>query len=234
MIVRSRGQWLSLAACALLAVGLPLRARPGDSGDVGDPAVVRCANLTYAGGRTARCFSDRFLRRAAEVSTIRTEPRFVRVSLDDQAALAELPFAVWTGEGTFRLNPNERANLRSYLRRGGFIVASAGCSNADWGASFRHEIAEAMPGCDLRPLPISHPIFRTVYAISSLATAQRRHGPHAAALEALTVDGRIALVFSPDGLNDTAHSQNCCCCGGDEVADSEFVNVNLLAYALLH
>jgi hypothetical protein len=50
----------------------------------------------------------------------------------------------------------------------------------------------------------------------------------------MTVNGKLALVFSADGLNDTANAKNCCCCGGNEIVQAEFLNVNLLAYALLH
>ena len=58
-------------------------------------------------------------------------------------------------------------------------------------------------------------------------------GPNGAALEAYSLNGRIALIFSSDGLNDTAHAENCCCCGGDEIDRAEFINANVLAYALL-
>jgi len=40
------------------------------------------------------------------------------------------------------------------------------------------------------------------------------------------------LIHSRDGLNDTAHTQGCCCCGGDEIINAEQVNVNILAYAV--
>jgi len=139
-----------------------------------------------------------------------------------------------TGEGAWRLTEKERINLRYYVENGGFLVASAGCSDPEWVRSFRSEFARAFPGRTLARIPLSHPLFRTVYLIRSLETSQRRHGPQAAALDGLFHKGRLVLVFSSHGLNDTAHAENCCCCGGDEIANAEFVNVNLLAYALLH
>jgi len=77
------------------------------------------------------------------------------------------------------------------------------------------------------------PLFRTVYKITSLATTHATHGASGAVLESYTVKGRVVLVFSSDGLNDTAHAENCCCCGGDEIDKAEFINVNVLAYSLL-
>ncbi|HZO91551.1 MAG TPA: DUF4159 domain-containing protein [Chthonomonadaceae bacterium] len=190
---------------------------------------VQCANLIYAGNKTSQCFSDRFLMRLKVETKIQTEPHFRQVRLDSRD-LCNYPFAVMTGEGGFRLTEKERLQLRYYLTHGGFLLASAGCSNRDWARSFRAEFARLFPGRQLMPLKLDHPLFRLVYKIESLAT---RHRPSGAALEAFIHKGRIVLLFSPDGLNDTAHAENCCCCGGDEINRAEFINVNVLAYALL-
>jgi hypothetical protein len=70
-----------------------------------------------------------------------------------------------------------------------------------------------------------------VYDIPEL----RLKGSRKAHLEGLEIDGRIALIFSPDGLNDTGKAgPKCCCCGGNEVQNARQVNVNLLAYTLTH
>ncbi|HXG23332.1 MAG TPA: DUF4159 domain-containing protein [Chthonomonadales bacterium] len=195
---------------------------------------VQCANLVYAVNKTSVCFSDRFLKRLEMETKILTEPRFTRVHLDNARQLCNYPFAIMTGEGGFTLTEKERINLRHYLTHGGFLVASAGCSDPEWTRSFRREFARIFPGKQLKKIPMSHPLFRTVYLIRSLETSKQRHAPQAAALEGYSCDGKLVLVLSPDGLNDTAHAQNCCCCGGDEISNAEFVNVNLLAYALLH
>ena len=53
-------------------------------------------------------------------------------------------------------------------------------------------------------------------------------------LEGVTVNGRLGVIYSQDGLNNTANTQGCCCCGGNEITNCEQVNVNILAYALLY
>jgi len=50
----------------------------------------------------------------------------------------------------------------------------------------------------------------------------------------LEINGKIVLVFSPHGLNDTAHTKGCCCCGGNEISNAIKVNVNILTYALMY
>jgi len=77
---------------------------------------------------------------------------------------------------------------------------------------------------------MDHPIFHTVYDITTLTGL---HGPPRP-LEGVTVGGRIGVIYSIDGLNDTSHTQGCCCCGGNEITNSGQVNVNILAYALLY
>ena len=54
------------------------------------------------------------------------------------------------------------------------------------------------------------------------------------ALVGLTLDDKTVLIYSRHGLNDTAHTEGCCCCGGNEIKNSLQVNINILAYALLH
>ena len=49
----------------------------------------------------------------------------------------------------------------------------------------------------------------------------------------LTINGRVVLVYSREGLNDARNAKGCCCCGGDQINEGEQVNVNLITYALL-
>jgi hypothetical protein len=223
---------LRIAGGALAAVGVltflllgRTLARPEEEG-----SKVKCANLVYAVNKSSICFSDRFLRRLELESNIHTDTKFTRVQLDSQE-LYNYPFAIMTGEGAFTLTPKERVALKYYLTNGGFLLASAGCSDPGWTRSFRAEMKQIFPDRKMAAVPLSHALYHTVYSINSVKTT---HQMHDSALEGITHNGKIVVVFSPDGLNDTAHAQNCCCCGGDEVGEAEYINVNILAYALLH
>jgi hypothetical protein len=50
----------------------------------------------------------------------------------------------------------------------------------------------------------------------------------------IRIGGRLGVVYSQDGLNDTGHTEGCCCCGGNELTNAVQINVNLLAYALTY
>jgi hypothetical protein len=78
---------------------------------------------------------------------------------------------------------------------------------------------------------MSHPIFHTVYDINALKTT---HGGTPRPLAGISIGGRLGVIYSPDGLNDSRHMQDCCCCGGDELDNAVDINVNILAYALLY
>lgn len=211
--------------CAVLWVGIGL-AGPAWAKD----AAVRCANLIYAGTQTSRCFSDEFLSAVQRGSTIATERRFKSVKLDSEELFA-FPFVVMTGEKEFYLSGRERENLKKYLTRGGFLLASAGCSSKEWDRAFRREMRQILPEHKLNRIGMDHAIFKTVTTIQELKLTHGGADPY---LEGIENDGKTVVIYSSQGLNDTAHTVGCCCCGGNEIANSMAVNVNILVYALTH
>jgi hypothetical protein len=200
-------------------------AREVGGGQEGD--AVACANLIYAGTRSSVCFSDMFLTNIARDSTIQTARKFKPVKLAGNEVF-QYPFAIMTGEGPFSLTEAERTNLRRYLERGGFLLASAGCSSDGWDSSFRREIAAIFPEKKLETIPMDHEIFRTIHTITRLQTKGAE-----AKLAGMVIEGKIVLIYSPDGLNDTSTLHGCCCCGGNEIRNAQQVNANILAYALM-
>ncbi len=198
----------------------------GAADSTGD--AVECANLIYSGTKSSVCFSEEFLSTVASETSINTSRKFKAVKLGEREVF-RFPFAVMTGEGAFTLTDDERKNLKLYLEKGGFLLASAGCSSKEWGDSFTREMEAIMPDRKLEEVPMSHPIFRTVFDVDRLNMS---HGGDAKLL-GLTIGGKIVVIYSPDGLNDTASMTGCCCCGGNEIRNSQKVNANILAYALL-
>lgn len=193
--------------------------------------IIKCSNLIYGNNKTSVCFSPEFLKQIQRETNITTEPNFTEVKVES-VEMYLYPFAVMTGEGRFNLTSPQRDSMRNYLLNGGFIVASAGCSSREWAESFRSEIAKVFPETPLKPIDVSHPVFHTVYDVKQLDLKKSAGQAH---LEGLEVDGKIVLVFSSDGLNDTSHAGgNCCCCGGNEIRNAQQINVNLLAYTLTH
>jgi hypothetical protein len=196
----------------------------------GEPeGIVQIANLVYAGTKTSTCFSDHFLVRAEKDSKISTSRRFhaVKLAADE---LFEFPLVIMTGEGAFSLPDSERQNLRKFIEGGGMLLSSASCSSPEWDRAFRAEMASIFPEHAMTKLAMDHPVFHTVYDINNLTAKHGTPRP----LEGITFNGRLGVIYSQEGLNNTANTHGCCCCGGNEITNCEQVNVNILAYALLY
>lgn len=196
----------------------------------GEPdSVVQVANLVYAGSKSSHCFSDHFLLTAEKETAISTSRRFHAVKLSTEE-IYNYPMIIMTGEGSFSLPEQERRTLKTYIERGGFLLASASCSSDEWDKSFRREMAAIFTEQPLAGLDMSHAVFHTVADITQLDTRHGKPKP----LEGITFAGRLGVLYSQDGLNDTPHTQGCCCCGGNEITNAVQINVNILAYALTH
>lgn len=196
-------------------------------------AAIQCANLIYGINQTSRCFSDEFLSTVQSDTGIATERRFRSVKLDSEE-LFSFPFVVMTGEGNFSLSIKERENLKRYLSSGGFLLASAGCSSAEWDQAFRRELSHFNPDAKdekLKAVDAEHAIYHSVYDIEEL---KLHHSGPETNLYGLEHKGIMVCVYSPEGLNDTTHTSGCCCCGGNEIDNAMEVNINILVYALTH
>ncbi len=191
--------------------------------------LVRCANLIYAGSKSSVCFSDKFLDEVRDTTMVDADEGFTPVKLSTEE-IFRYPFSIMTGEGDFSLFEEERTLLKSYLTRGGFLLASAGCSSREWDRSFRREFQAMFPEHELQKIPMDHPLFRTVFNIDRI---NLKNGG-TTLLEGLELDGRIVLIYTSEGLNDTGNVEGCCCCGGNEVRNSKDVNTNIITYALTH
>lgn len=196
----------------------------------GEPdGVVQVANLVYANTKSSECFADHFLVQAEQESSISTSRRFHAVKLSSDE-IYNFPLVIMTGEGAFELPDSERQNLKRFVERGGFLLASAGCSSKEWDKSFRNEMTKIFGEKRLAGIDFKHPVFHTVYDVDDF---KAKHGT-IQPLEGVHFEGRLGVLYSQDGLNDTAHTTGCCCCGGNEIKNCLEINVNILAYALTH
>jgi len=216
-------QLISAVLAVLICVPLGLN---------GKETAIQCANLIYGGTHTSRCFSDEFLSEVQKQTTIATERRFKSVKLSSDE-LSKFPFAMMTGESDFHFSKKERETLKEYLEGGGFLLASAGCSSGEFDKAFRREVKAAFPEKTLTKIKMDHTIYKTVYDIEKIET--KGYGSSSSTqLEGIEIDGKLAVVYSPQGLNDTSSTEGCCCCGGNEIRNAMQVNMNIIVYALMH
>ncbi|MBR0460005.1 MAG: DUF4159 domain-containing protein [Victivallales bacterium] len=153
--------------------------------------------------------------------------------------LFDLPLVYMTGHDFFQFTPAERANLQRYLNQGGVLFAESCCGRTDFTASFTHEMRQLFPSATLERLPAGHIIYRYPNNITdvqpdpALAVRLKTKGRVAPELYGISIDGHLAVIFSPYGLSCGWELATCPYCGGIHSRDALTLGINVLNYALL-
>ncbi len=216
---RLAGQEAAPAAVAAPAAGLP---KP----PVGPE--VRIGQLV-SGEALGRRYADALpslLKHLREETTLNVAPEPVLLANFEDERLFELPFvyANYADRADWTFTDSERANLKGYLERGGFLFIDAGInaaflrenvmlgqqhSFAEWDASpeVKKAFEPVFPGKEFAPLKRSHPLYRSFYEglpdTSILPDSVRSYvekekwpdGTYSAV--ALRLNGRIAVLVTP-------------------------------------
>ena len=152
--------------------------------------------------------------------------------------LFDLPLVYMSGHLDFRFSPEERENLGRYLRQGGILFAESCCGRLDFSRAFLQEMGKVIPEAKLTRIPAQSPIFaypnrlNTVQARPQLAAALKATMVEPE-LYALTLNGHIAVVFSPYGLACGWELAQCPYCMGYVERDALSLGINILTAALL-
>jgi len=107
--------------------------------------------------------------------------------------LYDYPVLFMTGHGRVEFSPEERQILREYLRRGGLLFAD---DNYGLAESFRVEMQALFPQRPLRPIPASHPMFRSQYRFPNGLPKIHEHDGLPATAYGVEMDGRIVVLFT--------------------------------------
>jgi hypothetical protein len=158
---------------------------------------------------------------------------------------AKFPIAFMHGRRSFQWAANERKAIATYLERGGFILADSICASPQFTESFHREFKAIFPDAKFVRLKADHPLLTEEFAgfdlkSVSMRDPQNRGGESLEAsiiktepyLEALELDGRIAVIFSPYDLSCALENQSSLECKGYIKQDAARIGVNVLLYAL--
>lgn len=160
------------------------------------------------------------------------------------------PVLFMTGHHKFELTAKEKADLKAYLERGGFLFAEACCGRPAFDESLRALMAELFPKAPLAALPDDHPIItggngtgfkltRIKYKAAALAESPNLDKP---VLLAVTLGKRPAVIYSPYSLGCSLDGMMCGNCRGvagkapdaraGELSDAEKLGINIVLFAL--
>lgn len=206
--------------------------------------VIPIARLDLgAGGEQAR----RALPNAVEIIRARVPIEVAAVAEPVTATannLADVPVLWVHGQTEFRLPPDQRDQIRSFVDNGGFVIATSICGSDAFTEAFRREFSAAIPDMKTEPMKPDHPALGESYGGFDLRrvsvrdpdtggrtlTVNRREQPPT--IEVGTVAGIDAVFFSPLDLSCALESQNAVQCPGYDTDDAAKLVANLLLYAL--
>lgn len=204
------------------------------------------AKLSHSGG------ADDAPHALANLLMVAEQQLDLRVNLEkiepiapSQEALLAFPIAFMHGRRTFQWSPAERKALGEYLTRGGFLFADSICASPQFTDAFRRELRAIFPEAKLVRLKSDHPLFSTEFRGFDIRSVTLRdplnrgdQGLEAKLaktepfLEALEIDGRIAVIFSPYDLSCALENQSSLECKGYTKEDAAKIGVNIVLYAL--
>jgi len=106
---------------------------------------------------------ENFLFRVSELTTIEPNPRAIVRKLTDKD-LFDYPFIYMCDVGWMELTTAEKAGLREYLQRGGFLWVDDFWGWAEW-ESLENAMKDVLPGSTWREIPKDHPILNMVFPL---------------------------------------------------------------------
>jgi len=201
------------------------------------------ARLRYASGNwdADPKMPTNLLNSLVEYTSIRVDPNERVVDLHSEQ-LGDYPFVYLTGNKLVRFTPAERANLRSYLRNGGFMFVDDCNHDIDgtFAKTFESEIKSVLdrPEEVLRKLPKEHPLYRAFFKFTDgpPPTTHELNGwgddiVHDY-LKAIEIDGRISVLYSNKDYGcewnyDWTNKRFA-------TKDNTRFGVNIIVYALTH
>jgi Domain of unknown function (DUF4159) len=102
-----------------------------------------------------------------DITAVRGHVRRSNVLDFDDPELLRYPMAYLSEPGYWFPTDEEVEGLRHYLAKGGFLIVDDFHFPEEW-AVFERAIRRVLPGGQIKPLELSHPIFNTFFQIKSL------------------------------------------------------------------
>lgn len=216
--------------------------RPSDPFDRGR---LHIAKLRHGGGCNAapRALVN-LLESAGRELNVRTGTKTELISITDDAVF-DYHLVFMHGRNAFRLTDAERRQLKTYIERGGMLMADSICASRAFTNSFRQEIAAIFPDRKLEPIPADDPLLTPKYGGFDLKTVTRRDpqprgdGPMKPALrrvppelEGIKFGDRWGVVFSRYDISCALEKHDSLDCRGYSRTDAARIGLNVVLYSL--
>ncbi|MGD9856903.1 MAG: DUF4159 domain-containing protein, partial [Planctomycetaceae bacterium] len=213
--------------------------------DAAGGATVRLAQLRHTGGwDTARNAARHLLDALEKKVGLRPAARIANLPATDPQ-LFEYPLLYMHGRQNFSFSQAEREQLKAHLENGGLLFADACCGAEAFDTAFRRLIEQTFGG-NLERIPMEHELFRSDWGYDIRRVERRlprdeRRGSvldtelsvGEPILEGLTVNGRLAVIYSKYDLSCALERQATSACAGYTTEDATRIAVNIVLYSFL-
>ena len=218
-----------------------------------DRGKLYIAKLRHAGGcDAAPAALPHLLEAAASQLQMRvsTEQRLIEIT---DPSLFKYHLVFMHGRRSFRFTTAEREQLRTFIDRGGTLMADSICANPEFTAAFRREMQTIFAddpkvkpkGQGLTPIPGKDPLFTRQFGGYDLSTVALREpqgigteGRESATvrkiepeLEGVKIGDRWAVIFSKFDLSCALEKHDSMECEGYTREDAERIGLNVLLYS---
>jgi hypothetical protein len=177
------------------------------------------------------------LKFAAHNSTVSVQFKKEAVDLRKADALTH-PLLYMTGHDDFKLSDAEVAGLRNYLKAGGLLFADACCGRTAFAAAFKREMQKVLPDKPFEALDPEHPVFRSRAMITQVSYTpmmkQQMPNFQQPYLEAITLNGATAVIFSPYGIGTSWDGEVRPYSLAYSPEDAIRLGTNVLVYSMTH
>ncbi len=177
------------------------------------------------------------LKHARDNSTLEVKFKRESITLKDPKA-ATYPLMYMTGHHEFSWNQEEAGRLQRYLKAGGVLFADACCGRMSFDMAFRREIAKVLPEHKLQRIALDHPLYHCHYDIGQVGYTPRVREDfgemNTPALEGITLDGRLAVVYSRFDLGNGWEQFPHAYAYGLKDDDALKIGTNMIVHAITH
>lgn len=149
----------------------------------------------------------------------------------DSDAIFDHPFLYITGHGDVEMSQAARDNIKRILENGGFLLADncSGAKNVGFDRAFKNQMRLMFPENNLEPIPMTHPLFQSPHRIERILGGDKRIDPY---LEGMTLDGRIAVIYTNNDLGCAWEGHDCRPGGEPQRTHAFEMGANIIFYAL--
>ncbi|MCX7590887.1 MAG: DUF4159 domain-containing protein, partial [Kiritimatiellae bacterium] len=152
--------------------------------------------------------------------------------------LSPYPILYLTGLDEFQFDEKAVAALRRFLGNAGTLLINNGLGMKTFDTAVRRELKKILPEADLAPLPVTHPVFTTVFPVNEVqytpAVLRERPDLKQPYLEGITVGGDLRVIYSPFDIEAAWQGCEHPLARGYEPHSGTELGINIIMYAMTH